>query len=464
MALDVLEARHVGAPAVEARIAASTGALAARRERAWRLYTELPHPDSTRDEDWRRTDVSRLDPQTFIADPGPTDHGDALVAHLRALRDRIAPDAAFIASTRNGIRACLDTDLLTAQGVILGDLEELTVSHPEVVERGLSAVAAVSDRDTYGGARFLALWHALWRGGTLVYVPPGVEARVPVVAAHSAAGERPAIFPATVAVLGQNSSLTLIELLASPEQGGEVFSDAVSALVVGDGARLDHCVLQQWGSGAWHVALHRATLGRDARLRSFYATLGSRLQKAYIEAELREPGAEAQLAGVVFGGGDQHLDHQSLQVHAAPRTVSDLLLKVAVRDRARSVYGGLVLVEEGAAGANGYVQNRNLMLSRGARATGIPRLEIRTDDVRCSHGVTAGHVDDEQRFYLQSRGVPAAEADRLIVRGFMQDALDRCPHPGFAATVGELLDEALEGRSLAGIAVAPAGPTAQGPT
>jgi Fe-S cluster assembly protein SufD len=451
MALEVSEDRRVGPAAVEARIEASTPALAARRELAWALYEQLPHPDSSRDEDWRRTDVSRLDPQTFTSDPGPTDHGNTLIAHLRALRDRIAPDAAFIANTRKGVRACLDTDLLAAQGVILGSLEEMSASHPDIVRQGLDVVAAQYGDNCFGGARFLALWHALWRGGTMVYVPPGVEARVPLVAAHSAGGNRPAVFPATVAVLGQNSSLTLIELHASPAGDGEVFSDAVSALLVGEGARLDHCVLQQWGAGAWHIALHRAVVERDARLRSFVATLGSRLQKAYLEAELRAPGAEAQLAGIVFGGGEQHLDHQSLQLHAAPRTVSDLLLKVAVRDHARSVYGGLVVVEEGAAGANGYVQNRNLMLSKGARATGIPRLEIKTDDVRCSHGVTAGHVDEEQRFYLQSRGVPAAEADRLIVRGFMQDALDRCTHTGFALTVGELLDETIEGHSHARI-------------
>lgn len=444
----------VGPAAVETRIAAGPDGLRARRRRGFEIFQALPQPDSSRDEDWRRTDISRLDPTTFIADPGRTDHGDLLVAHLRALRDRIDPTSAFAACTRNGVRVCESTDMLTAQGVVVGDLELLSARHPEIVERALSAVELVDDPVLHGGARMLALWHALWRGGVLVYVPAGVDAAVPVVAAHTAGGERAAVFPATVAVLEAGSSLTLIELHASPAGGAELMSDAVSTLVLGEGARLDHCVLQRWGSGAWHIAHHRAVLGRDARLRAFHATLGSHLQKSYIEAVLEGAGADAQLAGTVFGSGTQHLDHQSLQAHVAPRTTSDLLLKVAVRDRARSVYGGLVLVEEAAQQSNGYVQNRNLMLSHGARATGIPRLEIRANDVRCSHGVTAGHVDEEQRFYLQARGVPPAEADRLIVRGFMQDALDRCPHTGFANTVGELLDEVVEGHSLAGIATA----------
>jgi len=222
--------------------------------------------------------------------------------------------------------------------------------------------------------------------------------------------------------------------------------------VVGEGAQLDHCVLQQWGAGAWHVAHHRATLAKGARLRSFHTTLGSRLQKSYIEAMLTGEGADAQIGGVVFGAGEQHLDHQSLQAHLAPHTTSNLLLKVAVRDRARSVYSGLIEVDEAARGTDGYVQNRNLMLSHGARATGIPRLEIRTDDVRCGHGVTAGHIDADEQFYLQARGVSPDEADRIIVRGFMQDAIDRCPHPGFAELVGRLLDDSVAGRWHAGVA------------
>ena len=440
----------VGPEAIERRLAASSGELRARRSSAWEAYLRLPQPDSSRDEDWRRTDVHRLDPTSFVADPGETAHGAALVTHLRGLRDRLAPDSAFLAATRNGLRACEGTDGLAAQGVIVGDLEELAVRHPEVVARALDAVA-VPDGTEHGGARFLALWNALWRGGVLVHVPAGIHASVPVVAAHSAAGDRAAVFPATVVVLEPHSSLTMVELYASPAGDHELLSDAVSILLVGEGAQLNHHVIQCWGAGATHVAHHRAVLDRGAVLRSFHATLGAHLQKVWIEAILQGEGAEAQLTGIVAGSGSQHLDTQSLQAHRAPSTMSDLLLKVAVRDRSRSVYGGLVVVEEGAAKSNGYVQNRNLMLSPGARASGIPRLEIRTDDVRCSHGVTAGHIDDEQRFYLQARGITPADADRIIVRGFMQDALDRCPHPGFAAVVGRLLDEIVEGAERAGV-------------
>lgn len=442
----------VGPEALEARLAESTPRIAALRERAWEIYSRLPMPDSVKHEDWRRTRLRGLDPETYIADPGTTDHGEALVAHLRRLREEIDPGSAFVASTRNGVRAVEGLDNLHAQGVIVTTMDTAAQRHPEELERALRLVSAeTAEREGHGGARFLALWNALWRGGVFIHVPAGVQARVPIVVGHSTAGFQPAVFPATLAVLEPMSSLTLIEIHASPAGEEPALSNAVSSLIVGQGARLDHCILQRWSAGTWHVGHQRAQLGRDASYTTFFATLGARLQKTYIEALLEGEGADARISGVCFGSGTQHIDHQSLQAHRAPRTTSDLLLKVGVRDHAQSVYGGLIDVDESAQQMAGYVQNRNLMLDRGAKATGIPRLEIRADDVRCSHGVTAGHIDDEQRFYLQARGITPADADRIIVRGFMQDALDRCPHPGFAAVVGRLLDEIVEGAERAGV-------------
>jgi Fe-S cluster assembly protein SufD len=437
----------VGPGALAARLEQGPAWLHQRRELAWQRYTELPFPSSARDEDWRRTDISALHVEEFVADPGTTTHGAALVDAMRAMRDQATPGAAFIANTRLGVRACEDTDQLTAQGIVIGSLEEAARNHAELVQHGLSTVPP--------DAPFLALWNALWRGGIFVYVPPSVDARVPVFAAHTTAGENAAIFPATVVVLDSNASLTLVDAYASPATPTPLLSNAVSAVVLGQGARLDYCTVQQWGEGAWHMATHRATLGRDSRLRFFGATLGARLQKAYWEVIADGQGSEAQLSGVCFGDGSQHLDHQSLQHHRAPRTRTDLMLKVAVRDRARSVYSGLIEVEREAQQTDGYVQNRNLILSSGAIADSVPRLEIRANDVRCGHGATAGHIDSDQRFYLMARGVSAEEADRIIVGGFMQDALDRCPNAGVRDLVTQLLDEEIAGRSQAGIATAP---------
>jgi Fe-S cluster assembly protein SufD len=156
--------------------------------------------------------------------------------------------------------------------------------------------------------------------------------------------------------------------------------------------------------------------------------------------------------GICFGDGTQHFDHQSLQAHRGRETRSNLLLKVAVRDHARSVYGGMIEVAPTAVHTDAYVANRNLLLSQGAKADSIPRLEIQANDVKCGHGATAGHIDSDQRFYLMARGVPPEEASSLIVRGFMDDVLDRVPHRGFAELAGALLDAEIAGGTVAGVA------------
>jgi len=431
----------LGPEAAAARAAASPTWLAARRRIAWDAYEALPMPSSHRDEDWRRTDISGLHPERFA----PLDSVDAAVVDaMRAQRDSAAPDAALIFDGPSS--PIIDgADTLLAQGVIVTTLEEAAVLHPELVQRALAAVRVDE-------SKFAALWNAMWRGGAFVYVPRGVEALVPVWIAHAASGSDVATFPTTAVVLDEGASLTVIDAYASPAGTAPMFSDAMVVLAAGRDARLDYCTVQQWGGGVWHIALQRTLLDANAKLRFTGITLGSRLQKVWWEVMLDGVGSEADILGICFGDGTQHIDHQSLQAHRGPETRSNLLLKVAVRDQARSVYGGMIDVAPTAVHADGYVANRNLLLSQGAKADSIPRLEIRANDVKCGHGATAGHIDSDQRFYLMARGVPPDEASSLIVRGFMDDVLDRIPHRGFAELAGTLLDAEIAGASVAGVA------------
>jgi Fe-S cluster assembly protein SufD len=430
------------AEAIEDRIAASEGWLRDRRRAAWDAFSAMPLPSSQRDEDWRRTDISKLRLASFHLSDGVN---EVLIEAIRQRRNRAAPDAALMVDAAPVTRI-EQSDRLTAAGIVLSSLDEAARIHPELVERAFASIGV-------GESPFLALWNAMWSGGAFIYVPRSVHAAVPVWVAHSAAGDHAATFPATIVLLEDDASLTLVDDYVSAAAQDELFSDALTVVVAGRDSRLDHCVLQQWGEGAWHVATHRTLLAQNAHLRMFGATLGSRLQKAYWEVMLDGPGAEADVSGLAFGDSAQHLDHQSLQAHRAPQTTSRLKLKVAVRDRARSVYSGLIDVEREAQQTDAYVQNRNLILSHGATADSVPRLEIRANDVRCGHGATAGHIDDDHRFYLMARGVSEADADRLIVRGFLDDALAHCPHQGVADLVGELLDHELEGEAQAGITV-----------
>jgi Fe-S cluster assembly protein SufD len=434
----------LGPEVAAARAAGSPAWLAARRRIAWDAFEALPMPSSARDEDWRRTDISGLRLERFV----PIDSVDpALIADMRRHHDTAAPQAAF-AIDAPGIDPIIENaDTLLAQGVIVTTLEEAAGRHADLTKRALGAM-------TVDESKFIALWNAMWRGGVFVHVPAGVEAQVPVWIAHAAGSADAAVFPSTVIVLEEGASLTVIDDYASPDGSGELLSDTIAVLNIGRDSRLDYVALQRWNSETWHMATHRATLGPNAKLRFFGFTLGAKLQKAYWEALLEGTGAEAEIRGVCLGGEAQHLDHQSLQSHRAPETVSDLLLKVAVRDKARSVYSGLIYVAPEAVHANGYVKNQNLMLSRQAKADSVPRLEIRANDVRCGHGATAGHIDDDERFYLMARGVPPEQADALIVRGFMDDVVGRVPYPPLASWLGRLLDEEISGESQFGLNLA----------
>ncbi len=433
----------LGPEVAAARAARSPAWLAARRRIAWDAYEALPMPSSHSDEDWRRTDISGLHLERFA----PLETVDtAVLDAMRAQRDSAAPDAAFIFD--GPVETLIEgADTLLAQGIIVTTLEEAATVHPELVQRALAAVRVDE-------LKFAALWNAMWRGGAFVYVPRGVEALAPVWIAHAASGSNVAVFPTTAVLLEQGAALTVVDAYASPAGTDSVLSDSVVVLSAGRDARLDYCTVQQWGAGVWHIAVQRTLLDANAKLRFTGITLGSRLQKAWWEVILEGTGSEADILGICFGDGTQHIDHQSLQAHVGAETRSNLLLKVAVRDTARSVYGGMIDVAPTAVHADGYVANRNLLLSQGAKADSIPRLEIRANDVKCGHGATAGHIDADQRFYLMARGVRPDEASSLIVRGFMDDVLDRVPHRGFAELAGALLDAEIAGASVAGVAAA----------
>jgi Fe-S cluster assembly protein SufD len=218
--------------------------------------------------------------------------------------------------------------------------------------------------------------------------------------------------------------VTFIERFASPDLT-RAFSNAVTEIVVGDGAHVRYAAIQDWGAGVTHLAVQRARVGRDAEVRTLSLGFGADLARTETEVELAEPGGFSEQLGVFFADGEQHFDHRSAQEHVAPNCTSDLLYKGALRDHSRAVYSGWVYVRPGAQKTDAMQTSRNIVLSEHAKADAIPNLEIEANDVRCGHAASVGPVDDEAIFYLQSRGIPHDEAERLIVSGFFQEVLDR---------------------------------------
>ena len=265
----------------------------------------------------------------------------------------------------------------------------------------------------------------MWTSGLLVHVPRGVVLEKPLYVRIANSVEGGSLFWRLLVVAEPESRFTLIEEYVSATPELAAYTNAAVEIVVQQAAKVEYVSVQNLSRGTWHFASHHAKVERDAELDWVAGGFGSAKGKVRIQNDLAGPGATSRVTGAYFADGTQHLDYDTFQEHIAPSTTSDFAFKGALRDTARAVWRGMIRVEEGAQKTNAYQENRNLLLSKSAHADSIPGLEIMANDVRCTHGATLGQVDREQLFYLMTRGLTHAEAERLIVRGFFQDVLDR---------------------------------------
>jgi len=384
------------------------------RRRAWRAFRELDLPDS-RSEEWRRTDIRllRLDRFGLAAVPAPTVvEPEALLAANVELAGRTASLDTHVQTAELGAR-------WSAQGVMFGSLDDLLAEHGDLFRPYLTRRIVDPRVD-----KFAALSGACWSGGTLLYVPRGVAIDRPL---HTFSGLSPGgvDLGRTLVVLDEGAEATLLAETGSLEASGAGLHCGTTEIIVGPGARLRYVGLQNWGTGVWHFAHQKAVVERGGRLQWTIGALGSRLAKVNQHVVLAGRDADVQVNGVMFTEGKQHLSYHTLQHHREPYCHSDFLYKGALQDRSHLVWRGMIKVDPGCDKTDAYQRDDNLLLSESARADSIPGLEIEADDVRCSHGATAGRVDDEQIFYAQNRGLTRKEAVRMIVAGFFQQVFDR---------------------------------------
>lgn len=410
--------------------------LRARRRAAFATYQRLPVP-TRQDEDYRRTDLRRLDLNEFR--PAAAPPAGALAPAIQTLLGAEgeagrADGGAVIQENGTTVQSRL-ADELAAQGVILCSLAEAVERHPDLVRPYVEHARIGADEDKWS-----AMNSAFWTGGTFVYVPSGVEASLPMRGIVAGSGAGSATFTRTLIVAEAWSSLTYIDDYLSLDDGAG-FNTTVVDVVAKEGSSVRYCHVQNWGTGVWNFERERVHASRDAAVNLLQIGLGSRLTKSYVHGHVDEPGVSLELLGLVFIGGRQHVDHSTWQNHRAGQSMSDLLFKVAVLEEARSVYGGLISIDPGAQRSDAYQNNRNLLLSGSARADSIPMLEIRANDVRCTHGSTTSSVDEEELFYLQSRGLPRAEAERMIVEGFFSQVTDRIPLEGVKERVAAEIEK-----------------------
>ncbi len=404
---------------------------------------------------WRYSRIDRLDLDRYRPaggvpllaanhpGPSPSDRIHSLVASLGARSGLVV--------TINGVLATLASSL--GDDVLsLGRAGE----HPEGEALLGSVVSEPGD--------FLLLNEAFAVDPLIVDIAPEAVIDDPVVVVHMVSGDGgEAVFPRTFIRSGAGSRAGVVEIvvdvdagllaeLPSPSPSGPPAPTPDSAaggvghlvvplteLEVADEAALSFVSIQSLGPDTWQLAHQGSTIGADATLQSFAVALGGSYARLRTDSALQGESGTSLLRAAFIGRDEQMLDFRTLQDHLASRTTSDLLFMGAVADHAHSVYSGLIRVRRGAVRSDAMQTNHNLVLGEGAQADSVPNLDIEENDVKCSHGSTVGPVDEEQRYYLESRGVEPGVAERLIVAGFFEDIADQVPISGARSMVGRAL-------------------------
>jgi Fe-S cluster assembly protein SufD len=407
----------------EADIRAAGDSVAAYRTLAWNAFKRHSLPDTTQ-EAWRRTDIHALPVDKFKL-AGNDAFDDLPLVREDLLKPLVADQHGGQIVLSPG-HAKIDLDAKLAQkGVIFTDLKTAEQKHPDLLARMIGKTVNVEE------GKFSALAGAFAQNGVVLYVPKGVTVEEPLHSVLWGPGANLAHVSHILVLVDEGASVTYVHESASPDDmaSNSMHAGLVEIQVMQD-ASMKFVELQSWGRHVWNFSHERIRVDRGGNLDWIFGAIGSRLTKNFSELDLAGEGATGRMSGFYFTDGNQHLDHDTQQNHLAPHTTSDLLFKGALKGKSRSVWQGMIYVAPGAQKTDGYQANRNLVLSDGARADSIPGLEILADDVRCTHGATVGKLEQEPLFYLKSRGIPQAEAEKIVVEGFFDPIFQRIPFEG----------------------------------
>ncbi|WP_299645075.1 Fe-S cluster assembly protein SufD [uncultured Chloroflexus sp.] len=360
--------------------------LTERRREAWTAFAQMTPPE------WRRTDLSKLDPTTIAPSDG---------VHATAIQWDPA---------------------LAAQGVVFTTLAAALHTHEVLIQKYIdTAVEPLKHK-------FSALRAALWQDGALLYVPKGVAIEVPLRLIYTLAADGVAIFPRTLVIVEPQASVTLIEEFTSPDVRSGSFAGPITEIFVGDGASVRFVSIQHWGNGVYHIGGQRAILARDAHLEWTSIQLGGQVQHIEAETTLVGNGSRLNWLGATFAADTQHLVIAPWMRHVGHHCESFMQFKTVVNDTAYSVFDGMIKIEHESAATSTRLEEHALHLSPKARNDSIPGLMISTNDVlKGGHASTSGDIDQEQLFYMQTRGIPRAEAQQMIVMGFFEPTLETVP-------------------------------------
>ena len=381
----------------------------ASRQAGWARFQELPMP-SRRDEEWRFASLGHLD---FERAQLPDPQSMGMHRGASGLENR----AARVGFFNDGLN---EQELNLPEGVICLPLRHALEEHSDLVQEYFMK----SDHQL-GSAKFAALHRAHVSSGMFIYVPDGVVVEDPIEIFHWLAGDHVITFPHSLVVTGRNARVTVIDYFQSDTRARNSWTIAVNDMVAGPGSQLTYLALQDLCDQARMIQVGNTTVARDATSKSFILNAGAAWARQESRSCLEGENAHSDMLSVSIARDKQEYDQRTFQHHASARSYSDLLYKNTLYDGSRTVFSGLILVDDGAHQTDAYQTCRNLLMSEAAEASSMPGLEINADQVKCSHGSTSTMIDEGEIFYLRARGIKPHIARQLVAQGFSVESISR---------------------------------------
>jgi Fe-S cluster assembly protein SufD len=421
-----LAARVVPAPWDDIRVPEW---LTARQAEARATFADLPAP-RRQDEHWRFADLKKLDYAAQVVAAVPFTAAETTAAVTRSVG--LAQPAARLVLGNDRV---LHLDAPQIPGLIVKPLADALTTHGELIRQHFMAQPA-----SLGGEKLQALHLAALRGGVFIYLAPGTVVTAPIEVHQWLGGMNAALFPHVLVIAGKGAQGTVVDYFQSltSEPG---FACGVTDLAASENAQLTYVSCQRWSRKVHSFHFSSTTTARDATVKSCAIELGAAHSRKESLCLAQGAGSRSEMLSLAVAEGLQEMDGRTRQVHRQPHTFSDLVFKNVLFDQARTVFSGLIYVEEGAHFTDAYQTCRNLVLSEEAEANAMPGLEINADQVKCSHGSTSGPLREEEIYYLRSRGIREDTARQLLAAGFCHEVIDRIGHPELESAMRSVIEE-----------------------
>ncbi len=412
--------------------------LAERRALGLAQFKALPMP-TAHHESWRFSAVGRLSIDNYVSAKKPT---DSIIQNLDARSDLVSERAgSMVYVDDEQARFEPISEELSTKGVVYLPIKDAIQKHPDLMEKYF-----LKESTELGSEKFFGLHASAIKAGSILYVPQSVEIEKPFVNYYWTSGARSAVFPHTLIIAEDNAKVSVVDIFFSETEENEALNIAVSNIHAGNGASVFRKVVQDWNEKTVSFQLDTTIAGRDTNVQNVAVNIGAERARFENQIRIEGAGAHVKMYSLTVAEEKQEFDQRTFQTHDAPNAVSDLLYKNALLDKSRTIFSGLIKVAEGAQQTDAYQTNRNLLLDPTAEANALPGLEILANDVKCSHGATTGNVDEEELFYMMSRGIPRRTAMQLMVFGFFEEVIEKIDSDELAENLRELIRNKFESK------------------